>query len=234
MANENLPDPNTIKGLSDAIKSLGDVGKKDAKNASKSLKAMTGSLVDFNKKMGGKKIDATVTGIDDLASGISKFGDMGRKQRKNITRMLDDLGVSMVKFNRRTRAKNDAGKNMKTVADAVEKLGTVSRKNRKGIVKDLSSIAAAFGMGMDSVKGGGGGGSTKLAAKEKAKEFQTAFDKINSESTSLDTDIDSVKELLNKIRIKQTDMHVNNQSITSLSKQITSIRNITEDGIRRN
>ena len=61
-------------------------------------------------------------------------------------------------------------------------------------------------------------------AKEKAKEFQTAFDKINSESTSLDTDIDSVKELLNKIRIKQTDMHVNNQSITSLSKQITSIR----------
>ena len=62
-------------------------------------------------------------------------------------------------------------------------------------------------------------------AKEKAKEFQTAFDKINSESTSLDTDIDSVKELLNKIRIKQTDMHVNNQSITSLSKQITSIRN---------
>ena len=55
MAKENLPDPNTIKGLSDAIKSLGDVGKKDAKNASKSLKAMTGSLVDFNKKMGGKK-----------------------------------------------------------------------------------------------------------------------------------------------------------------------------------
>ena len=65
----------------------------------------------------------------------------------------------------------------------------------------------------------------KTKFKEKAKEFQTAFDKINSESTSLDTDIDSVKELLNKIRIKQTDMHVNNQSITSLSKQITSIRN---------
>ena len=173
MAKENLPDPNTIKGLSDAIKSLGDVGKKDAKNASKSLKAMTGSLVDFNKKMGGKKIDATVTGIDDLASGISKFGDMGRKQRKNITRMLDDLGVSMVKFNRRTRAKNDAGKNMKTVADAVEKLGTVSRKNRKGIVKDLSAIAAAFGMGMDSVKGGGEGGS-KLAAKEQAREQRQA------------------------------------------------------------
>ena len=172
MAKENLPDPNTIKGLSDAIKSLGDVGKKDAKNASKSLKAMTGSLLDFNKKLGGKEINATVSGMDDLATGMSKFGDMGRKQRKNITKVLDDVGVSMVQFNRRTRAKNDAGKNMKTVADAVEKLGTVSRKNRKGIVKDLSAIAAAFGMGMDSVKGGGEG--SKLAAKEQAREQRQA------------------------------------------------------------
>lgn len=68
--------------------------------------------------------------------------------------------------------------------------------------------------------------TTKLeSAKEKAKEFQAAFTQVDKESTTLDTDIDGVKGLLNEIRVKQTDMHVNNQSISSLQKQINDMRN---------
>jgi len=68
--------------------------------------------------------------------------------------------------------------------------------------------------------------SLKLqSAKEKAKEFNTAFNKADNETSKLNVTIDEVKTSLNDIRAKESTIFVNNQTISTLQTQNNELEN---------
>jgi len=67
--------------------------------------------------------------------------------------------------------------------------------------------------------------ATKIKdAKGKAIKLKEALDDVASESTTLESDFSRAHELAEEIRIKQQDIHTNNNSIDRLQKQIANIR----------
>ncbi len=68
--------------------------------------------------------------------------------------------------------------------------------------------------------------SLKLeSAKEKAKEYQNAFNKADGETSKLNITIDEVKTSLNDIRAKESTIFVNNQTISTLQTQNDELNN---------
>ena len=77
--------------------------------------------------------------------------------------------------------------------------------------------------------------TTKLKnAKDKARELKSAMDRATIESTSIEANIGKISDSLNIIRQKQKELHSNNNEISRLQRQITSIEeelatNVTAD-----
>ena len=62
-------------------------------------------------------------------------------------------------------------------------------------------------------------------AKEKAKEFNTAFNKADNETSKINITIDEAKTSLNDIRAKESTIFVNNQTISTLQTQNNELEN---------
>ena len=71
-------------------------------------------------------------------------------------------------------------------------------------------------------------------AKDKARELKSAMDRATIESTSIEANIGKISDSLTIIRQKQKELHSNNNEISRLQRQITSIEeelatNVTAD-----
>tara|TARA_Y100001938_G_scaffold151165_1_gene246751 strand:+ start:3420 stop:5492 length:2073 start_codon:yes stop_codon:yes gene_type:complete len=191
------PNPKDINDLSDAISKLGKISKSETKNASKNLAHLSDSLTKFAKKMNGKDTSASVQGMDTLGDGVEKLAKVGKKERNNVVRAIDAIGISIKNFSG-NRDLGDSAKDLDKYAQSIKKLATVSRKDRKSIVKDITAINKALGNRPSGKMLASNAPSSKLSGEEDKREAQKAKADDKEERKSLFDSLGEKLSLINK------------------------------------